>query len=115
MDPTQVQPFQRHLAQAAGLDDERRRQIAALAAQLSDVRVLPILGAGASLDCGMRLAKEIGEDFHRDYVADPAFAPHQVATPDLADVAQAIYNHADQVAVVRALGLPDPALWPDSH
>ena len=115
MDPAQVQPFALHLAQAAGLDDERRRQIAALAAQLSDVRVLPILGAGASIDCGMRLAKEIGEDFHRDYVADPAFAPHQAATPDLADVAQAIYNHVDQAAAVRALGLPDPALWPDSR
>jgi hypothetical protein len=114
IDLAQVHPLEWHLDQARAMDSERVEEIRTLAAQLSGKPVLPVLGAGASYDCGMRLAREIGEDLYNDYVGDPSYEPHQAVARDLADVAQAIQNHAGQVAVVRALGLPDPALWPNA-
>jgi hypothetical protein len=114
MDLAQVHSLQWHLDRASEMDSERVEEIRTLAAQLRGKPVLPILGAGASYDCGMRLASDIGEDLYNDYMSDPAYEPRQVAAADLADVAQAIHNHAGQVAVVRALGLPDPALWPNA-
>jgi hypothetical protein len=114
MDLGQVHSLQWHLDQARAMDSGRIAQIRTLAMQLSGKPVLPILGAGASYDCGMRLARDIGEDLYSDYMSDPAYEPRQTVAPELADVAQAIHNHAGQVAVVRALGLPDPALWPNA-
>lgn len=99
---------------AAALDPSLVDAIRTLASQLQNQSVLPILGAGASHDCGVRLARDMGKDLYRDYVAETTYAPHDAASEDLADVAQAIRNAAGQVAVVRAIGLPDPALWPDT-
>jgi SIR2-like domain len=114
MDNSQVRPLQEHLDLAAALDTIQIEQIRTLAGQLQDVQVLPILGAGASYDCGMRLAREIGYDLYTDYMANPAYEPHDAVSQDLADVAQAIHNAADQVAVVHAVGLPYPDLWPET-
>lgn len=107
--------LQEHLDLAVALDPSEAEGIRRLAAQLQDLRVLPLLGAGASFDCGVRLAREIGDDLYRDYMADPAYEnePRDAVAEDLADVAQAIHNATDQVGVVRALGLPDADLWPD--
>jgi hypothetical protein len=113
IDPAQVLSLQEHLAKAAALDDEEVRHIRALAAQLAGRSVLPVLGAGASYDCGMRLATQIGVDLYNDYRADTSFAPHVAGlSPNLGEVADAIFDGAGQPAVVRAVGLHDPALWP---
>jgi len=113
MDPSQVLTLQEHLAQALALEPQEVEKVRVLAAQLQGRSVLPMLGAGASHDCGMRLATQIGIDLYDDYLADPAFAPHASGLrQELGEVADAICAAAGQVAVVRAVGLPDPALWP---
>lgn len=113
IDPSQVLSLQEHLAKAAAFDEEDVRRIRALAAQLEGRSVLPVLGAGTSYDCGIRLATQIGEDLYNDYLADASFAPHVAGlNPNLGEVADAIFEAADQPTVVRAIGLHDPALWP---
>jgi hypothetical protein len=113
IDPSQVLSLEEHLAKAAAFDEEEVRRIRALAAQLEGRSVLPVLGAGASYDCGMRLATHIGQDLYNDYLADASFEPHVAGlSPNLGEVADAIFAGAGQPAVVRAVGLHDPALWP---
>lgn len=113
MDTTQVLPLREHLAKVGSLDAAHVDSVRRLAAQLQELDVLPVLGAGASYDCGMRLASEIGSDLYDDYMADSSFAPHAVALqPNLGEVAQAIFNKLDQKAVVKAVGLHDQTLWP---
>jgi hypothetical protein len=113
MDTTRTRPLPEHFAAAAALDPTQIEAIGRLASQLRGLDVLPILGAGASYDCGMRLAVEIGGDLYDAYMADSSFAPHAANLPrDLGEVADAIWSQRDQKAVVRAVGLDDPALWP---
>ncbi|HEX2071014.1 MAG TPA: SIR2 family protein [Thermoleophilaceae bacterium] len=113
MDMARMRPLPEHFAAAAALDPTQIDAITRLASQLRGLDVLPILGAGASYDCGMRLAGEIGEDLYNAYMADPSFAPHAANLPrDLGEVADAIWSQRDQKAVVKAVGLHDPALWP---
>jgi hypothetical protein len=113
IDPSQVLSLQEQLAKAAALGEDEVSRIRALAIQLEGRPVLPVLGAGASHDCGMRLAKQIGEDLYNDYRANAAYAPHAAGLGrDLGEVADAIFEKAGQPAVVRAVGLHDPALWP---
>src|SRR4051812_34819179 len=113
IESSQVLSLEEHLAKAVALDPAEVEHIRTLAAQIAGRSVLPVLGAGASYDCGMRLATQIGEDLYNDYFADPSFAPHAAGlSTDLGDVADAIFVGADQPTVVRAVGLHDPALWP---
>jgi SIR2-like domain len=115
--PGQVHDLKEHLDDAAGLDENTVADLRALAGQLDERTVLPLIGAGGSFDCGMPLARDIGQELLRDYLADPLFAPHAAELgPDMADVSEAIYTTPghSQLAVVQALGLPDPALWPDA-
>jgi hypothetical protein len=118
IDDTQISSLQEHIDKAAALELARVEEIRALAAQLlgQDLPVLPIVGAGASHDCGMRLATALGKDLYRDYMsnADYASEPRHAVSEDLAEVAQAIQNAAGQVAVVKAIGVDDPVLWPDA-
>jgi hypothetical protein len=114
IDKSQVCSLQEHLDKAARLDATQIDEIRMLARQLQGLPVLPIIGAGASHDCGMRLASDIGKDLYTAYINDGTYDSHDAVSEDLADVAQAIYNAADQVAVVRAVGLPDPDLWPET-
>ena len=91
-------------------------QLAQLARQLEGQRVLPVVGAGGSFDCGMRLARQLGQDLHGEYYADSRYAPHVPSLdPTLPEVTQAIHDVAGQTAVVEGLGLPDPALWPSAY
>lgn len=118
MDPGQVQAFTNHLDAARGLGEGRLADIRTLAIQLSECAVLPIVGAGASYDCGMRLAGEIGQDLFKTYLGDNSFEHKKYAeglTPDLAIVAQAIYNERGQSEVVRAVELHKPEKWPDAE
>lgn len=114
MDRSQVKALSHHLEKARDLGPERLDDLRRLARQLADRAVLPIVGAGASFDCGMRLAREIGQDLYDDYIADPIFDHPENLEPDLAKVAQAIYNELDQKAVVRRVGLHEKATWPDA-
>jgi hypothetical protein len=113
MDRGQVQAFHHHLDKARGLGT-RLADIRTLAVQLSGRSVLPVIGAGASYDCGMRLAREIGQDLLDTYLGDNSFNHVEGLDPDLAKVAQAIWKDRDQKAVVRAVELNEPEKWPDA-
>jgi hypothetical protein len=119
IDDTQICSLKEHIDKATALVPERIKEIRALAGQIleQDLPVLPIVGAGASHDCGMRLATALGKDLYRDYMnnADYASEPRHAVSEDLAEVAQAIQNADGQVAVVKAIGVDDPALWPDAE
>ncbi|MFZ2112977.1 MAG: SIR2 family protein [Solirubrobacteraceae bacterium] len=115
-DPSQILTLQEHLDAAAALDSGVLDDLRALARQLDGHTVLPLIGAGGSYDCGMPLAGHIGENLRDDYYANPSFDPHTAGLqPDMADVAEEIFIAANQTAVVQALGIPDPALWPPAH
>jgi hypothetical protein len=112
IDTSRVLPFAEHIRQAAALANDKVEEIRTLAAQLKGQPVLPVIGAGASYDCGMRLATEIGQQLHDLYHADSSFNHVQGLEPTLGDVAQAIHIELGQAAAVRAIGLDDPRLWP---
>ncbi len=91
---------------AAALPAEIVENIRALAAQLHDKPVLPVIGAGASYDCGVRLASRIGHDLYVEYTTDTSFEPRADGVEDsLGNVADAIAQKLGQIGVVRAIGL----------
>jgi hypothetical protein len=115
MDSAQVRSLQQHCEAAAALGDEALRDLRTLSGQLSGLMVLPLLGAGGSQDCGMRLASQIGRDLLADWEADPTYQPRPSGmTADLGRVAEAIYlgRGKSQQAVLDAVGIPDRTLWP---
>ena len=81
--------------------------------------MLPVLGAGASYDCGVRLARDLANDLHGDYMADPTYDPRpsnaNALADDLGAVADAIGLVRSQKEVVEALGIHDPGLWPPAQ
>ena len=113
MDEGRQRTLPEHIAAAQVLEAEEVKAIAGLAAQLHGRNVLPVIGAGASFDCGMRLASEIAPELHAAYKGSADLAPHDEALDpaDLAEVAEAIFLHSTQSRVVSELGLPDPEVW----
>jgi hypothetical protein len=116
MDERQIQSLESHLDLALGLEPGEVGAIRALAAQLKRMKILPILGAGASHDCGLRVASDIATDLHADCCADEGLKARvqSVVPHDLGRVADAIYEHhgGSHQAVLEAIGLPDPNQWP---
>jgi hypothetical protein len=115
MDPAQVRSLQQHCEFAVALGDEALWDLRALASQLSGQMVLPLIGAGGSHDCGMRLTSQLGQDLLSDWEADPTYQPRPSdLTPDLGRVADAIYlgRGNSQQAVLDAIGIPDRSQWP---
>jgi hypothetical protein len=114
LDPTKMQTLEAHIAHAEAFEPEVREKLRALAAQLDGTPVLPLLGAGASVDSGVRLAGQISQDLYDDYINDPAFAHNQTILDrtNLGLVAQTIYNESDQATAVRRIRLHEPDAWP---
>lgn len=102
-----------HLAACGSLPPAEVAALGSLAAQLHRKNVLPVVGAGASYDCGMRLGTEISEDLFAAYRASADFAPHdeQLGKTDLPGIAEAMYLKTSQTRVVSELGLPDRDIW----
>jgi hypothetical protein len=102
-----------HLAKVAALGTEALTAITKLAKQLIDRPILPVIGAGASFDCGVRLAGEISKELLRDYKANVHYAPHDgnLTDKDLAGIAEAIHLKTNQVQVVSDFALPDETQW----
>jgi hypothetical protein len=102
-----------HIQAVNQLEQGERKALADLARQLLDKPVIPIVGAGASYDCGVRLAREIAEELLRDYKANPDYATHDqtLRKDDLAGIAEAIRVKADQIRVVHDLDFPDDRVW----
>lgn len=115
MAPSQIRPIEEHLDRAAVMSDDEVAVLGRLAEQLQGQAVMPLLGAGASFDCGMKMAAEIGEELLGEYERDPDCRPHhENLGPDLGDVADAIYARRGGDAVLAAMGMDDPTLWPGS-
>lgn len=116
-DLAQVKTLRNHLDQAAALSPGRVRKIRMLARQLEDVAVLPVIGAGASHDCGMLSAAQLSQELYTNYKADPSFKnrPGYLARrkEDLGAVADAICLEREQAELVKSLGLDDRPCWPD--
>jgi len=116
LDLTKIRTLEAHVAHAEAFEPEVLQQLHDLAEQLDGTPVLPLLGAGASVDSGVRLAGQISQDLYANYINDPGF-PH-CQTISVADqtnlglVAQAIYNESDQSTTVRRIRLHEPVAWP---
>jgi hypothetical protein len=117
-DLSQLKDLQDHLDLAIRLPPAEFAGLQALARQLDGRPVIPVVGAGGSYDCGIRLARDIAEDLFAEYSADPAFAPLPDRAAeferDLGAVADAIGLVRSQKEVVEALGLHESALWPSA-
>jgi hypothetical protein len=116
MDRAQIRSLEDHLDLALALEPDEFEAIRTLAQQLQTVKILPILGAGASYDCGMRVAGCIATDLHAECEADEELKANlqAVAPNDLGGIAEAIYKHHGDChqAVLEAIGMPDPQRWP---
>jgi SIR2-like domain len=113
METDRQQTLLAHIGEAGKLRAEEVDRIGQLAKQLHDKPILPVVGAGASYDCGMRLARAVARDLFKAYEAlsepdalDPALSPD-----DLAGIAEAIFLQCGQTRVVQELGIPDPTVW----
>lgn len=113
MEVSRQQQLTEHLAAAQQLPEGELEAIRKLASQLHGQRLLPVVGAGASWDCGVRLAGEIAGDLYAAYLANADFAPHAegLDEKDLAGIAEAIYLKTDQSRVVSEIGMPDADVW----
>lgn len=113
MEVSRQQELAEHLAAARQLPPNELEAIRRLALQLHGRRLLPVVGAGASWDCGVRLAGEIAEDLYAAYLANPDFVPHAegLDEKDLAGIAEAIYLKTNQSRVVSEVGIPDAGVW----
>jgi len=102
-----------HLSQASGLAGDELEAIAALARQLPVGAILPVVGAGASWDCGVRIASEIGEDLLADYLTNAEYAPHDTGLTkhDLAEITERIFERKGPERVVEDLGFPEETRW----
>lgn len=107
-------PVEGHLLAAEQLSPGQLESIRRLATQLIGTQVLPVIGAGASWDCGVRVGGEIATDLYDAYRASSDFEPHDpgLVDTDLPGIAQAMFVRKGQERVVDELGLPDPARWP---
>jgi SIR2-like domain len=113
MEVSRQRQLAEHLAAAHQLPDDELEGIRKLALQIHGEQLLPVVGAGSSWDCGVRLAGEIAVDLHAAYLASAEFAPHDVGLDkkDLAGIAEAIYLHTNQSRVVSEVGIPNADLW----
>lgn len=116
MDEGQIKSLRFHLELALELEPDEVATIRALAAQLQGQSILPILGAGASHDCGMRVAGDIATDLHAECCLDEGLRSVVEGVPerDLSGIAEAIYafHGNSHQAVLEAIGMPDPGRWP---
>jgi SIR2-like domain len=102
-----------HLSRTSGLDSGALEAITALARWLPVPAILPVVGAGASWDCGVRVADEIGEDLLADYLANAEYEPHDTALTkhDLGEIAEKIFEKRGPERVVEDLGFPEESQW----
>jgi hypothetical protein len=116
MEPSRQQGLVDHIAAAKQLPETEREAIKRLAQQLHGERLLPVVGAGASWDCGVRVAAEISRDLYAAYLESADFAMHDsgLSPEDLAGIAEAIYLKTSQSRVVHEVGIPDADLWPSA-
>jgi hypothetical protein len=100
------------LYEAASLPPALWQEIRVLARQLDGTAILPLVGAGASYDCGQPLAAQVAEEMYRAYGSGDRPSDLTKNRADLGVVADAYFLKGKQKAVVDALGLADKSKWP---
>lgn len=113
-------PLGDHLEDAANLPKELWGDARRLADQLADVALLPLIGAGASIDCAGPSAGELSKRLAAAYEASVPTAERasdfesRKKEGDLGAMGDAHFQATgeDQVAVAEALGFTDTTLWP---
>jgi hypothetical protein len=116
--PLPIRPLSDHLNAAVGLPTEQLRAIRELATQVEDSALLPLIGSGASIDCGARTVTQLSKRLLRGYRAQvprdrwPTNVDEREKNVDLGNFADAILQSAGQRAVVEALGLRNEDQWP---
>jgi hypothetical protein len=102
-----------HLSRTSSLKSSALEAISVLAGQLPVPAILPVVGAGASWDCGVRIANEIGEDLLADYLANADYEPHDTALTkhELGEIAEKIFEKKGPERVVEDLGFPEESQW----
>ncbi|MDX6585641.1 MAG: hypothetical protein QOI31_114 [Solirubrobacterales bacterium] len=111
--------FAQQLDKAAALPLDTQNKVRELAKQINHKAVLPLVGAGASFDCGSISAKDLAHLVARSYrslIPDTATHPSDLASAEaegaLGVVADALFHRTTQEAVVDALSLDDTGVWP---
>lgn len=114
---SQIKPLAERLEQAAELPVGIWEEADRLARQLDDSPVVPLIGAGTSLDCGHALARDISKAMYGQYKSrfGATVPPSDLAAldTDMGVVADALFTAGKQKGVIDALGLADRAKWPD--
>lgn len=113
---SQIKPLVERLEQAAHLPSDIWEEAGRLARQLDDSPVIPLIGAGASFDCGHVAGAKVSEAMCKRYESRfGAEAPSDLAekADDMGVVADALFTAGKQESVIDALGLADPTKWPD--
>jgi hypothetical protein len=106
-------------ARASSIPSESWQEIEQLARQLADHALLPLVGAGASIDCGEKTASGLATDLFMK-IADgeipiarrPTDLDDDAVKEDLGKVADAICLEHPPQTVLEALAFPDTARWP---
>jgi hypothetical protein len=104
------------LREAVDLPEATWGEARKLAKQLYGRPILPLIGAGASFDCGLSTAKPVAERMYKWYSNNNGTSrvPSDLKNDDLGLVADAIYVAGDQSKVIEALGLRDEIEWPSA-
>jgi SIR2-like domain len=115
LEPGREKDLRHHLVAAVSAHPNHP-EISALAKQLEPLAVVPLLGAGASYDCGMRLAWEVAKDLNVQYEGNHGSPPipddHPKWHEDLGRVADAIGLAHEPRAAVDEVGFDEAELWP---
>ncbi|HEY6732062.1 MAG TPA: SIR2 family protein [Solirubrobacterales bacterium] len=106
----------KRLEEAADLPEPFWERAGRLACQLDDSPVIPLVGAGTSIDCGHAKASEVSKVMCGDY--ESRHGPRLPSdlkgkSEDMGVVADALFTAGGQESVIEALGLRDPVVWPD--
>jgi SIR2-like domain len=111
----EIKSISDRLFEAASLPPATWQELRELARQLNGLSILPLLGAGASYDCGQPLASVVAEDMYGQFgsVGQPSDLKRSRA--DLGVVADAFYLRGEQKEAVDALSLSDTSKWPASR
>jgi SIR2-like domain len=108
----QTKSFFDCLYEAASLPPTVWQEIRALARQLEHAAILPLVGAGASYDCGQPLAAQVAEEMFKGFGGGDRPSDLTRSKTDLGVVADAYFLEGRQKAVIDALGLADTSRWP---
>ena len=112
--------FRDLLPLTAGLPPRTWSDVRHLAEDLRDLAVLPVIGAGASIDCRSPRSTELAEQLYQLMRTSPGPIPAQLSDlaairGDLGKMAEATCLRLSQQELLEALGFEDAVRWPGAQ